>query len=125
MEFKKLFLLVFVLAFGWGMLLAQDHGQAQKNSGTETEQHDEPGAEAGHDDHEGGEYDPVSTVMGHIADANQFHVWKGVHIPLPVFLYAPEHGWTTGLSSMFEHGHTAVDGYVLNHGRVNRIADHG
>ncbi len=124
MEFKKLFLLVFVLAFGWGMLLAQDHGQAQKNSGTETEQHDEPGAEAGHDDHEGGEYDPVSTVMGHIADANQFHVWKGVHIPLPVFLYAPEHGWTTGLSSMFEHGHTAVDGYVLNHhGRVNRIAD--
>jgi F-type H+-transporting ATPase subunit a len=70
-----------------------------------------------------GGYDPVSTVMHHIADANEFHVWKGVHIPLPVILYAPGHGWTTGLSSMFEHGHTAVDGYVLNHGRVNRIAD--
>jgi F-type H+-transporting ATPase subunit a len=70
-----------------------------------------------------GGYDPVSTVMHHIADANEFHVWKGVHIPLPIILYAPEHGWTTGFSSMFEHGHTAVDGYVLNHGRVNRIAD--
>ena len=72
-----------------------------------------------------GEYDAVSTVMHHIADANEFHVWKGVHIPLPVILYAPQHGWTTGLSSIFEHGHTAVDGYVLNHGRVNRIADPG
>jgi F-type H+-transporting ATPase subunit a len=82
----------------------------------------------GHEEHnqneEHGEgYDPVATVMHHIADANEFHVWKGVHIPLPVFLYAPDHGWTTGTSAMFEHGHTAVDGYVLNHGRINRVAD--
>ncbi|NRA50710.1 MAG: F0F1 ATP synthase subunit A [Phaeodactylibacter sp.] len=61
--------------------------------------------------------------MNHIADANEFHIWKGVHIPLPVILFAPEHGWTTGLSSMFDHGHAAVDGYVLNHGRINRVAD--
>jgi F-type H+-transporting ATPase subunit a len=61
--------------------------------------------------------------MNHIADANEFHVWKDVHIPLPVFLYAPDHGWTTGTSSMFHHGHSVVDRYVINHGRVNRIAD--
>ncbi|RME93750.1 MAG: ATP synthase F0 subunit A [Bacteroidetes bacterium] len=75
------------------------------------------------DEHGEGEYDPVETVMNHIADANEFHVWKGVHIPLPIFLYAPAHGWTIGTSSMFDHGHKVVDGYVLNHGRVNRIAD--
>ncbi|MEM9930759.1 MAG: F0F1 ATP synthase subunit A, partial [Bacteroidota bacterium] len=38
-------------------------------------------------------------------------------------LYAPEHGFTFGLSNMFHHGKTAVDGYVLNHGRVNRVKD--
>lgn len=72
---------------------------------------------------ESSEYDPVGTVMHHISDANEFHIWKDVHIPLPLFLYAPEQGWTTGLSSMFDHGHSAVDGYVLNHGRVNRVPD--
>lgn len=61
--------------------------------------------------------------MHHIADANEFHLFGEVSIPLPVILYAPGHGLTTGLSSMFHHGATAVDGYVMNHGRVNRIAD--
>ena len=70
-------------------------------------------------------YDPVSTVMTHISDANEFHIWKGVHLPLPCFLYAPSAGWTIMSSGQFDHGHKAVDKYVLNHGRVNRIsADH-
>ncbi len=74
-----------------------------------------------HDHHETEAYDAVGTVMHHIADANEFHVWKGVHIPLPCFLYAPGHGWTILSSGKFKHGHQAVDRYVLNHGRVNRI----
>jgi F-type H+-transporting ATPase subunit a len=79
--------------------------------------------EHGHGEEAAGEYDPVGTVMHHIADANEFHVWKGIHIPLPCFLYAPDHGWTILSSGKFEHGHKAIDRYVLNHGRVNRIAD--
>lgn len=99
-------------------------------------QHDDHAATEAHaaDGHEGacclagahgedGEYDPVGTVMNHIADQNEFHVWHGVHIPLPCILYAPEQGWSTFLSSKFHHGTMAVDGYVLNHGRVNRVAD--
>ena len=73
-----------------------------------------------------GKYDPVGTVMNHISDANEFHVWKGVHIPLPCFLYAPGESskkWTILSSGKFEHGHKAIDRYVINHGRVNRIAD--
>lgn len=73
--------------------------------------------------HEGEDYDAVTTVMEHIADQNEFHVWYNVHVPLPCFLYAPEKGWSFFLSSKFHHGTQAVDGYVLNHGRVNRIAD--
>lgn len=73
-----------------------------------------------------GKYDPVGTVMNHISDANEFHIWKGVHIPLPCFLYAPGEPtkkWTFLSSGKFEHGHKAIDRYVINHGRVNRIAD--
>ncbi|MEL7161530.1 MAG: ATP synthase F0 subunit A, partial [Bacteroidota bacterium] len=69
------------------------------------------------------EYDPVGTVMSHISDANEFHLFGHFSIPLPVILYAPDHGFTFGLSNMFHHGETAVDGYVLNHGRINRVAD--
>ncbi|MTB53305.1 F0F1 ATP synthase subunit A [Lewinella sp. W8] len=72
---------------------------------------------------EGEEYDLVGTAMHHIADANEFHIVGDFSIPLPVILYAPGHGWTFGMSNMFHHGTEAVDGYVLNHGRVNRIAD--
>jgi F-type H+-transporting ATPase subunit a len=73
-----------------------------------------------------GKYDPVGTVMNHISDANEFHIWKGVHIPLPCFLYAPGEPtkkWTFLSSGKFEHGHKAIHRYVINHGRVNRIAD--
>lgn len=79
------------------------------------------------DKHEGEEhgetYDLVGTAMHHIADANEFHLVGDLALPLPVILYAPGHGFTTGFSNMFHHGHEAVDGYVLNHGRVNRISD--
>ncbi len=121
-DIKKICILTLAMAFtAFG---SPAFGQHDDHS------HDEDHVAVGHEDHntqlEHGEheaYDPVATVMHHIADANEFHIWKGVHIPLPVFLYAPGFGWTTGLSSMFHHGHTAVDGYVLNHGRVNQVAD--
>lgn len=61
--------------------------------------------------------------MHHIADANEFHIWKDVHMPLPCILYAPGQGWSFFMSSKFHHGTLALDGYVLNHGRVNRVAD--
>ncbi len=94
---------------------AQDHGETEHAEGDH--------GESGHHEEEEG-YKPVETVMEHIADANEFHVWHGVHIPLPCFLYAPGHGWTIIPSSgAFDHGHKAIDGYALNHGRVNRIAD--
>lgn len=72
---------------------------------------------------EGEKYDPVSTVMHHISDANEFHIWKGVHLPLPCILYSPDQGWSFFFTSVFHHGHSAYDRYVINHGRVNKISD--
>jgi len=99
-------------------LFAQEHGQEQNGhtTGETHETHSE-----GHGESDG--YDAVGTVMNHIADANEFHVWYNTHIALPCFLYAPAQGWSFFSSGKFEHGHKAIDGYVLNHGRVNRVAD--
>lgn len=94
-----------------GKLYSQAHGGANHDQPTESP--------CGHTD----TYDAAGVILHHIADANEFHLWGHLAIPLPVMLYAPDHGWTLGLSSMFEHGHKAVNGYVLNHGRVNRVED--
>lgn len=75
------------------------------------------------DDGHGDDYDPAGVILHHIADANEFHIAGDLTIPLPVILYAPGTGFTTGLSSMFHHGETAVDGYIMNHGRINRLAN--
>ena len=83
------------------------------------------GLMASSDEPTGGAYDPAETIMHHIADGNEFEIFHGVSIPLPVILYAPDQGFTVGMSSMFHHGHTAVDGYVMNHGRINRVASPG
>lgn len=67
-------------------------------------------------------YDPVGTVMHHIADANEFHIGPWT-IPLPCILYNSDSGLKMFSSSKFHHGEEIVEGYVLNHGRVNRIID--
>ncbi len=111
------------------MLTAQhdghDHGDDTHEHSTESGDghgHSADGHEScAHDD----SYDPAGVILHHIADANYFEVYHGVHLPLPLILYAPGHGFTFGLSSMLEEDHhlKAVDGYVMNHGRVNRLAD--
>ncbi len=40
-------------------------------------------------------------VMHHISDANEFHVWGDLHIPLPIFAWSPEDGLYSGWSSDF------------------------
>lgn len=56
-------------------------------------------------------YDPVPTIMHHIADAHDWHLWGegdgAVTIPLPVILYTNE-GFDVFMSSEFHHGHATV-----------------
>lgn len=60
-------------------------------------------------------------VMHHISNANEFHVVGDIHIPLPCILYAPSKGFDVFMSSEFEHGSKAIEGYVLDHGVAMRI----
>ena len=95
------------LCFGSTFVFAQevdDHGTAADHSTGEM-------TCGGHGD----DYDPAGVILHHIADANEFHIAGEFSIPLPILLYAPGHGLTTGLSTMFHHGEQAVDGYVMNH----------
>ena len=56
-------------------------------------------------------YDPVPTIMHHIADAHDWHLWEWkdnpVTIPLPVILHTSE-GFDVFMSSEFNHGHATV-----------------
>ena len=135
---KKFFqvLLVLILSISFNNILLGQDGHSHDHGDHDHSDHAHA-AKDSHDDHAhasspchphddaSAEYDAVSTIMHHIADANEFHVVGDFHIPLPCILYAPGKGWSFFMSSAFDHGHSAVDGYVLNHGRVNRVADPG
>ncbi|NNC94545.1 MAG: F0F1 ATP synthase subunit A [Chitinophagales bacterium] len=74
---------------------------------------------------EGEPYNPSADIMHHIADANEFHVFGDISIPLPVILYNQESGdFDMFMSSKFEHGAKEVNGYVLDHGQVVSASGH-
>ena len=71
--------------------------------------------------HEEEELDIPGMIMHHIADANEFHIVGNVSLPLPVILFDKAEGLKFFLSSAFHHGHTAVDGFVLDHGVIKKV----
>lgn len=66
------------------------------------------------------EEDPVEAMMHHLGDANEFHIVGDWSIPLPCFAWS-EDGLMVTMSSSFEHGHKAVNGFVLHHGILMRV----
>jgi F-type H+-transporting ATPase subunit a len=67
--------------------------------------------------HEEGEapkekFNASKVIFSHVLNGHEFHFF-GVSIPLPVLLYSPQRGFTGFMSSKFEHGHKAHNGYVL------------
>ena len=79
--------------------------------------------------HEEAEFKADEAAFHHISDLNVYSIgpWN---LPLPCMLYAPNKGWSLFSSSKFgidnaHHGsgHKAIDGYVLNHGKVMRVKD--
>lgn len=110
------------------VLPAQSHQDGAEHSANQEETHSEGGHECAC--HEDEAYDPGASAFHHISDANVFHIAGEIYLPLPCILYAPGHGLSVFLSNKFhfhEHGNGAyaVDGYVLNHGEVMRVAQAG
>ena len=70
-----------------------------------------------------GIYNPVPTIMHHIADAHEWHLWgegdNSFSIPLPVILYS-EKGLDIFMASDFDHGHSKV----FKEDRVYAIDNH-
>lgn len=67
-------------------------------------------------------FDANEVIFGHIMDAHEFHFfsYKGndekLHhatIPLPVILYSKQRGFTSFMSSRFQHGESDFNGYRL------------
>ncbi|HKK76341.1 MAG TPA: F0F1 ATP synthase subunit A [Saprospiraceae bacterium] len=103
---------------------AQDHEGDQQEEVAEDHSQDGETHEGEHSegDHEDKPY--AERIIEHISDANEFHLWGDVSIPLPCILYSFEDGLSVFMSNQFHHGHSAVDGYVMNHGDVMRIKDY-
>lgn len=76
---------------------------------------------AGHGEGENEEkkkkFNASEVIFGHVLNAHEFHFLdigdKPVTIPLPVILYSPQRGTTSFMSSKFEHGHKAHNGYQM------------
>jgi F-type H+-transporting ATPase subunit a len=91
---------------------------AGNSSGSsDEEEHQEQSENAGHGD---SKFDAGSMILNHVSDANEFHIGGSFAIPLPIIIY-DDNGFHFMLSNKFEHGHKAIDGYVLDHGVLKRI----
>jgi F-type H+-transporting ATPase subunit a len=75
------------------------------------------GANAAENKQESKKINPSKIILEHVSDSHEFHFAtigdKLVTIPLPIILYSPQKGFSTFMSSRFEHGHQVYDGYVL------------
>jgi F-type H+-transporting ATPase subunit a len=75
------------------------------------------GGNAAQDKQESEKINPSKIILEHVSDAHEFHFAtigdKPLSIPLPIILYSPQKGFSTFMSSRFEHGHATYDGYVL------------
>jgi F-type H+-transporting ATPase subunit a len=102
-------LLVAVFSFIFTSVLAQpDHQEGGGEHGEKKEEH-------GGKKKEG--FNASEVIFGHVLNAHEFHFLdigdKPISIPLPIIIYSPDRGFTTFMSSAFEHGHKAHNGYAI------------
>lgn len=64
-------------------------------------------------------------VMHHIADANEFHFWDDIHIPLPVIAWSKTDGLHLGMSSDFYSHDSAPANHDDHSGHGHDHSDHG
>lgn len=59
-------------------------------------------------------FDAGKLIVGHIADAHEWHLLGHTVIHLPVLIYSEDKGWSVFSSSHFEEGEGIYDGYKMN-----------
>lgn len=114
--FKQFLVLVSIFAFNtvWAYEpIDKDPNQLEVHEEATAEKH-----EAGHE--EAGKFNAGKTIIEHVADAHDWHLWGHTSIPLPVILKTDK-GFDFFLSSKFEHGHASYQGnynYRLHEGNI-------
>ncbi len=62
-------------------------------------------------------FNASEVIFGHVLNGHEFHFMDidghPISIPLPIILYSTEKGWTSFMSSNFEHGHKTHNGYAM------------
>ena len=105
-----------VAAFSVISLLVSTAGFAQHET-TEDAGGGHRKQEEGHGKENKKGFNASEVIFGHVLNAHEFHFLDiGDHpvtIPLPVILYSPQRGFTSFMSSRFEHGHKAHNGYTI------------
>ncbi|MBK8310993.1 MAG: F0F1 ATP synthase subunit A [Chitinophagaceae bacterium] len=75
------------------------------------------GGEGENDDKKKEGFNAAKVIFGHVLNGHEFHFMdingKPVGIPLPIILYSPQKGFTSFMSSKFEHGHHDHQGYRM------------
>ncbi len=97
-------------------------GQREAANGTEIT---EKGTTVQHEE----KMDAAKIIMEHVLDSHEFHLAEiGGHpvaIPLPIILYSPQRGFDAFMSSNFEHGAAAYNGYGMKEGKVVAVNENG
>jgi F-type H+-transporting ATPase subunit a len=102
------FSIIFLLVSSTGFAQHNDHESGDTGHAKQEEGH-------GKDKKKG--FNASEVIFGHVLNAHEFHFLDiGDHpvtIPLPVILYSPQRGFTSFMSSKFEHGHKTHNRYAI------------
>lgn len=63
---------------------------------------------------EGEKFDAGKLIVGHIADAHEWHLWGHTVLHLPVIIYSEDKGFSVFSSARFKEGDGIYDGYKMN-----------
>lgn len=129
-RFKSLLVLaysLFCILFSVNVSANDTTHHAQQDAGVHT-------ADAKQEKKKGG-FNAQEVIFDHVLNGHEFHFMDlvgengekhPVSIPLPIIIYAAERGGLTAfMSSKFEHGHAAYNGYRLEHGKIIAVKEDG
>ena len=72
-----------------------------------------------------GKFDAGKLIVGHIADAHEWHLWGHTVFHLPVIIYSQDKGFSVFSSSHFEEGNGIYDGYKMEGHDIVAVNDDG
>jgi F-type H+-transporting ATPase subunit a len=85
--------------------------------------------------HEAGEgtgepkMDAAQIIMEHIMDNHEYHFGEisghAISLPLPVIIYSPQRGFSSFMSSRFEHGNAVYNGYKMEEDHIVAVDANG